>query len=299
MSQGTRWCFTLNNPTDGETLDLIAKLQNQRNVKYGVYGKETGESGTPHLQGFVIFVSNKRLRACRLWLPRAHFELARGTSRQAADYCKKDGEFDEYGELPSEQGRRRDIEEVIAWGEEFERRHGRGPTSPEVARDQPQAYLRYPRLTRLFQSRASAPSLREGDPQPWQQQLETEMNAEADDRSVLFYYDPNGGKGKTWFQQYMLTKYPEQVQVLSIGKRDDLAHVVDETKSMFFFNVPRGGMEFFQYVICEQLKDRMVFSPKYNSRTKYFRTNVHVVVFCNEYPDDSKMSRGRMVIREL
>lgn len=294
--QGTRWCFTLNNPTEEEEQRCVDQLESAR---YGIIGRETGESGTPHLQGFVIFQSNKRLRFLKNWLPRAHFEVARGTSVQASLYCKKDDDFDEFGELPTNQGRRTDLEEIISWGEEFERREGRPPTSPEIAREQPQAYLRYPRITRLFQARAETPALQEGTPQEWQQHLSDELDGPADDRSIIFYVDPEGGKGKTWFQQWYLTNNVDRVQILSIGKRDDLAHAIDETKSVFFFNVPRGGMEYFQYVVAEYLKDRMVFSPKYNSRTKILRECPHVVVFCNEDPDGEKMSADRVVVRSL
>ena len=119
------------------------------------------------------------------------------------------------------------------------------------------------------------------------------------DRAILFYVDSEGGKGKTWFQRYMLTKFPDDVQILSIGKRDDVAHALDPRKRIFLFNVPRGGMEFFNYTTVEQLKDRMVFSPKYDSRTKIWKTKVHVVVFCNEEPDLIKMTNDRYVIVNL
>lgn len=81
--------------------------------------------------------------------------------------------------------------------------------------------------------------------------------------------------------------------MLSSGKRDDVAHAIDETKDVFLFNIPRGGMEYLNYTVLEQIKDKMVFSPKYNSRTKIFRQNTHVIVFCNEEPNMAKMTRDR------
>lgn len=295
--QGTRWCFTINNPTDEDKQSVADVLTA---AKYGVVGRELGDFGTPHLQGFVIFESNKRFSYLhRLW-PRAHLELTRGNSRNAADYCKKDGDFDEYGELPAAQGARRDLEALYQWGDEFTTTNGRPPTSPEIAKEHPTAYLRYPRVTRLFEARAAAPRFVEAAvPMQWQGELEDELLQDADDRSVLFYVDPEGGKGKTWFQKWFITKHPDLAQVLSVGKREDLAHVVDVRKSVFFFNVPRDSMQFFQYVIAEQLKDRMVFSPKYQSKMKVLAKTPHVVVFCNEDPDDTKMTADRIVIRNI
>lgn len=93
-----RWCFTLNNYTPEEE----AALQ-QLECRYMVYGREVASTGTPHLQGFVVFPSNKRDAAVRRLLPRAHVEAARGTTEQAVTYCKKDGNFWEGGNVPQER----------------------------------------------------------------------------------------------------------------------------------------------------------------------------------------------------
>lgn len=94
------WCFTINNPTSAD-----GKLLDDAHVKdkvftYIVMGKETGEDGTPHIQGYCCFVGRKRLSAVKKIMPRAHLEIMRGTPEQAALYCKKDGNYNEHGELP-------------------------------------------------------------------------------------------------------------------------------------------------------------------------------------------------------
>jgi len=91
----TSYCFTLNNYTKEEELSL-QKL----NYKYLIYGKEIGENGTHHLQGYIHYHKSTRFSAVKNDIPRAHVEKRKGTSKQAADYCKKDGDFYEFGEIP-------------------------------------------------------------------------------------------------------------------------------------------------------------------------------------------------------
>lgn len=97
-------CFTLNNPTSEEE----KKLQEYK-CTYLVYGREVGESGTPHLQGYWEFGSSRRFSTLKKAFPRMHFEKRRGTGKQAADYCKKDGNIFEKGEM-QKQGNRTDIQ---------------------------------------------------------------------------------------------------------------------------------------------------------------------------------------------
>lgn len=94
MSRSRAYCFTSNNYTD-ETVESWR----QCGFKYLVLGKEVGDSGTPHLQGYVEFATVKSLSQLKAIDGRAHFEVRKGSPKQAADYCKKDGDFEESGEI--------------------------------------------------------------------------------------------------------------------------------------------------------------------------------------------------------
>lgn len=96
MSKSRDYVFTTNNYTQ-EHIQCLEGLD----CVYVVYGKEKGDSGTPHLQGYVRFKSQKTFSACKKALPEgSHIEIKKGTCQQAIDYCKKDGDVYERGEAP-------------------------------------------------------------------------------------------------------------------------------------------------------------------------------------------------------
>lgn len=86
----------MNNYTE-EEVELLRQSQGH---KYLVFGKEVGEKGTPHLQGYVFWPTLKSLKQMSKFLERAHWEPQRGSFEQAIEYCKKDGSFEELGEAP-------------------------------------------------------------------------------------------------------------------------------------------------------------------------------------------------------
>lgn len=105
-----RYCFTLNNWTPEEYLDITTWLT--ENCHYWVIGKEVGERGTEHLQGYFELKKKKRIVNLRRVLnARAHYEVARGSGKQASDYCKKEHNFVEHGEMGG-QGSRNDLKAV-------------------------------------------------------------------------------------------------------------------------------------------------------------------------------------------
>lgn len=95
MEQSRRWCWTLNNPTEEEEKNIQTLTTGVTTVSYLTYGKEKGESGTPHFQGYLELSKKLRLGGVKKLpgLVRAHWETALGTQEQAIAYCnKEDGE---------------------------------------------------------------------------------------------------------------------------------------------------------------------------------------------------------------
>lgn len=88
-----RYCFTLNNYSDDE-LNKIIKTAVSASILY-IIGKEVGESGTPHLQGYINLPVKKSWSAVRKLFdnPRIHFENCKGSEAQNVKYCTKDGNW--------------------------------------------------------------------------------------------------------------------------------------------------------------------------------------------------------------
>lgn len=105
--KGTRYCFTINNY---DRLADVARLKELR-YKYIILGFETSSTGTPHIQGFVVLSKAQRTSELKKFMPRAHIEITVGSNQQAADYCKKEGDYWEDGTLPPPRG----LATKIAW----------------------------------------------------------------------------------------------------------------------------------------------------------------------------------------
>lgn len=89
-------------------------------MSYLVWEMETGELGTPHIQGYCRFKQRKRMQQVAEIFPRAHLSLCRGSEEENRNYCLKEftanpqvehGEFGDY-EPKQKQGRRKDLEEA-------------------------------------------------------------------------------------------------------------------------------------------------------------------------------------------
>lgn len=83
-----KWSYTWNNYPEGTPLDWIAN----EDVTWHICGYEVGDSGTPHIQGFVHFVKRTRLTALKKKYPGTiHWEAQRGNDTDCSDYVHKIG----------------------------------------------------------------------------------------------------------------------------------------------------------------------------------------------------------------
>lgn len=117
MSQARNWIFTINNYNDNDE----KQLKELTNV-YVLYAYEVGDSGTPHLQGYLYSKEKISRKALSKKLPKAHLELANGTLEENKKYIigpyEKDGKIKPYnpnhftvGNEPK-QGKRGDLDDI-------------------------------------------------------------------------------------------------------------------------------------------------------------------------------------------
>lgn len=99
MSYQKNWCFTVNNYTLMDDMTL-------QNMPYAylLYGREVGDEGTPHLQGYVQFKKKIRLTGLKKLHPTAHWEPAKGSSADNYAYCTKQDDYQEFGKLTNTKG---------------------------------------------------------------------------------------------------------------------------------------------------------------------------------------------------
>lgn len=291
------WNFTWNNYTD-ENVDYCKSLYPAQ-CEYIVFGYEIGECGTPHLQGFMRMKSQMYLKTVTKLMKGCHVMPVRKTPEKAAEYCRKDGNFEEFGSLKkSEQGKRNDIESFIEAAEAKEVK-----TYDEALQKFPLITAKYRHFVKdyiLMVARKAVPPIlfEKYNLWEWQRKLWEELRREADDRKIVFIVDKKGGKGKTYFCNWLYNQLGEKVQVMKPGKTADMAfHYNELSTKVFILDAPRSKQnEYLQYDFLENVKDGRLFSPKYESKMKVFKSP-HVVVMMNEEPDMTKLSRDRYDIR--
>lgn len=102
------WCFTINNPTEqdfqrctpthtiwnGTIKTLVWMLEHSSVPASGETTTDassaTDQELTPHIQGYVEFTTSRKLLFLKTRMPRAHFEVRKGSAIQAIQYCFKE-----------------------------------------------------------------------------------------------------------------------------------------------------------------------------------------------------------------
>jgi len=87
VSPAIRWCFTYNNWNDENYSSIVPIIKEKCRV--AIIGKEIGEGGTPHLQGYIEFKTKSRPISV-FGIKEMHWEKAKGNKADNIKYCSKD-----------------------------------------------------------------------------------------------------------------------------------------------------------------------------------------------------------------
>lgn len=283
------FCFTLNNP-EPDAAARRCTLLRVLPAKYVVIGIEgASDAKTTHLQGYVELEKRLTFSKLKKLIPRAHFESRRGTASQAADYCKKEGNWKELGTI-SCPGKRSDIQRIRDLVSE-------GKTRFEIMQ-QVDAAFRYvnavDRYISDYQHSCRQPiqlTLR-----PWQATLVTLLTSTAPHpRQVLWYWESKGNTGKSTLATYLA--FNHNAFLTTGGKYADIA-LAYNNQSIVVFDFTRDIQERIPYPVIEGFKNGTLFSGKYQSHMRFF-PKPHVVIFANFEPDRTKLSADRWNINKI
>ena len=207
-------------------------------------------------------------------------------------YCKKDGDWVEFGERAnSNQGVRSDLESFK------EAVKGGMLSLTEIRENHSEVYAKFHRFCLEYvDDHYPEVAIPSHELRPWQSTLKNKLEQPPDRRKIIFIVDEVGNSGKSWFSHFYSRQLGTSAQVMLPGKKADMAYALKPNIKVFFLDAPRSKQgEFIQYDFLEDLKNGYVFSTKYESRIKSFEP-MHVVVNMNESPDLSKLSRDRFDI---
>lgn len=130
----------------------------------------------------------------------------------------------------------------------------------------------------------------------WQQKIVDECKKKCtNDRIINWYWEEQGCKGKTVLCKYLISKL--NACFISGGTKD-IAYSLPDNPKIVIMNITRTNEDKVNYGAIESVKDGLIFSAKYESKTKIFNSP-HVYVFANFEPDKSKMSLDRWNVIKL
>jgi len=224
------------------------------NAAKWIIGKEVGEDKkTPHLQGYIHYKTPRNWDTLLKVVPRAHLEKAKGSDDQNYKYCSKEGDF-------------RASDNMIPY----------------------RVYLRQKKLNRKFKNVVW---------RDWQQRILEDIKAYSpESRKINWYWCSAGNSGKSFLASFIGLSMKGVICVG--GKTNDIFNQVNtmienrEEPKIIIQDVPRYSKDYINYSALETLKNGDLYSGKYEGGMCNF-DEPYVIVFANEEPDQSKMSRDR------
>lgn len=236
--------ITINNFTNEDELSI----KNIEADKW-IYQIEQGESGTPHIEGFIYFKIPKDVSFVKKWLSRAHIEVAKHNDKSIT-YCSK-------------------AETRI-----------RGPYTHNIE---------LPKTVSII-----------SELNEWQQEVIKLIDTTPDNRSIYWYYDPEGNKGKTSLCKYICVTRRDAIY-LNGGRAGDMKYAITKMKTkprIILIDMPRTREGNISWEGIEEIKNGIFFNGKYESEMVIYDCP-HVICFANFKPITSVLSEDRWIFKDI
>ncbi|QMW68809.1 replication-associated protein [Crucivirus-339] len=324
----SRFTFTWNNYSEENVINL--KKLTYENIKYLIFGKEIGECGTPHLQGYVELWTRQRETGVKKILDpilklksKIHIEIAGGTRADSIRYCSKGEqsktEFEEFKLLEDfgpNYGKNADVYEMktennseTTFADILEKaKHG--AKFVDILEDHPEECIKYhhgidrvitEQKKQIIENKLNK-EMEKMIPRTWQQNLLDEMKnfidgSLFDDRSIIWYYDKDGCAGKSSLIDLAYYHYSEEVCVIENGRSADIAESYNG-ETIVIVDLSRTIQDHINYGAIESLKNKHSYKSKWHSGS-FRHPSPMIVVMANFKPKYDAFSLDRWDIREL
>nr|QLM02664.1 satellite replication initiator protein [Faba bean necrotic yellows alphasatellite 2]QLM02672.1 satellite replication initiator protein [Faba bean necrotic yellows alphasatellite 2] len=273
------WVFTLNFTGEVPTVVFDDRVQ------YAVWQHE--RVSHDHLQGVIQLKKKSRLTTVKALIGgNPHLEKMRASIEEASAYAQKEDSrvagpwF--YGELLKKGSNKRKIMDLLE--------------DPENELEEPQKYRR------AVAWAAMEESVKEAEERSfpytlysWQLTVMGLLEEEPNDRTIIWAYGPNGNEGKSQFGKFLGLK--KNYLYLPGGKTQDMTYMLMKNpKAHIILDIPRCNSEYLNYQFMELIKNRTIFSYKYEPVGCIVNNKIHVLVLSNVLPDFEKISQDRIKI---
>ncbi len=201
MATRSRKFVITHNNYEENTIAKYKKLQEEGVFRYLILGKEVAKTGTKHLQGYVQLYNPLTIRRFQKYLQaheiRTSIQIAKGTLTENQKYCKKEGNFVEFGE-GSTQGKRTDLERFyqdIKDGKDnyyLQEHHMKTYLKYHKAADKCRRNCRQHESVEILKKEFTTVKFRN-----WQQKALDNL-AKQDNRKIDWIVDEEGNRGKTF-----------------------------------------------------------------------------------------------------
>lgn len=289
-SKCREWCWTY------FTDEVDWELRVHKSELYSTYQWEISTTNSKrHAQGFTQFKSPISFNSMRKMVPGAHLEKRRGSVQEAITYCHKQRTRENPNGVPFERGiaEMKDRPGKRNELEAFKESAKTGVKRKEMMEDHSEVMAKFPQFAKEYMELYGGNQIEEMKDvllRPWQRQAKKILDGPVDERSIFWFYDERGGKGKSFFSKWLMQNY--ETFYCRGGKGNDILYAYSGQR-VVIFDYTRETEQYVGYGVMEALKDGVYFSAKYQSAMKTWK-QPHVFVFANFELDRTKLSADRI-----